>query len=461
MTAFSQSPAPSAGGSVHSAPAFRHASAGLVPAALRAAVLAVALGLAACTPAPPPQQDSQSAPASSPTAGPSSTPTFSAGAGSAADCPPLPATVPSNNPDRGNFSAADADTSALTRSDGGSTAVADADITKSGSSSNPEASAAAGLNAAVLVSGGSRLSLLNATVSSTGAGAGGVFSSGTGSLVELGSTTVRTDGASAPAVGAGDGGSVTGTDLTLSTDEGNASPIAAGGEGQISINRSTAVGEAAPAIYSAGDISVCAVAGTSRSAEAAVVEGTNTLISTRSELSGGTHGVHLLQGSDGGPAGGSLTLTGGSLNAGDGDAVLIEGVPATVSISQGSTVSADSGNLVSVTGGGSGTVEMTETELTGNLSAQQGSSLAVSLTANSSVTGTLANVGVTLDDTSRISLQADSAASSVAGALVSGGQVTNITGNGHTLTYDPSEPENAYLNGGTYALARGGTLTPG
>ncbi|MFA5111984.1 MAG: VPLPA-CTERM sorting domain-containing protein, partial [Desulfobaccales bacterium] len=46
------------------------------------------------------------------------------------------------------------------------------------------------------------------------------------------------------------------------------------------------------------------------------------------------------------------------------------------------------------------------------------------------------------------------------GALLDGDRVTNITGNGLDLYYDPLLSGNAYLNGGTYALSGGGYLAP-
>ena len=44
------------------------------------------------------------------------------------------------------------------------------------------------------------------------------------------------------------------------------------------------------------------------------------------------------------------------------------------------------------------------------------------------------------------------------GALISGGTITNIFGNGFDLYYDPTLAANAYLSGGTYMLAGGGEL---
>ncbi|MHC3470101.1 hypothetical protein ACYF6T_15450 [Streptomyces sp. 7R007] len=43
---------------------------------------------------------------------------------------------------------------------------------------------------------------------------------------------------------------------------------------------------------------------------------------------------------------------------------------------------------------------------------------------------------------------------------ISGDTVTDITGNGHTVTYDTALSANSALDGPTYALRGGGRLTP-
>ena len=43
---------------------------------------------------------------------------------------------------------------------------------------------------------------------------------------------------------------------------------------------------------------------------------------------------------------------------------------------------------------------------------------------------------------------------------ISGTSITNIYGNGHTVTYDKSLAANSALGGKTYTLNGGGTLTP-
>src|SRR5207237_3533074 len=40
------------------------------------------------------------------------------------------------------------------------------------------------------------------------------------------------------------------------------------------------------------------------------------------------------------------------------------------------------------------------------------------------------------------------------------GQIDSIIGNGSNIYYDLAQPENAYLQGQTYALSGGGSITP-
>jgi hypothetical protein len=46
------------------------------------------------------------------------------------------------------------------------------------------------------------------------------------------------------------------------------------------------------------------------------------------------------------------------------------------------------------------------------------------------------------------------------GARISGSSITNVTGNGHTVTYNSALPAATGLGGRTYSLAGGGTLRP-
>ncbi|MSR99178.1 hypothetical protein FYJ28_10130 [Arthrobacter sp. BL-252-APC-1A] len=422
---------------------------GRAAAALAAAGLLVGGGLTACT------QDSGTE---------SSSPSPTAESGSASqladECElPEPSATPS--PESGDFSAADPDKSALEVGSGQQRAVGASTISKSGDSSSTDSSSFSGLNAAVLISGGGSLAMNGTTVETAGSGANGVFATGTGSSASLQDVSVKTQGSFSHALDVTDGGSLTAVSPQLSTASDHSSVIATdrgGGDIQVSGGNATASGDLSAVIYSTGIISVCGLTGSSALAEAAVVEGANSVRTTSSDLTGGTHGAYLYSSTPGSTGGGTFTMSGGTLTAKDGNAVFVDGVSATINLSNAPKLDPGSGALISVSSNGSASASLQETVLEGQLTADAGSTLSVSLTANSRVTGTLSNVGLELDNTSMVELAADSSATSVQGALVTGNEITNITGNGHTLTYDPGADGNGYLNGQDYQLAGGGTL---
>lgn len=425
---------------------------------IRTAVLIASAGLLAGVVGCTPDSGSESSPSS---------PAPESGASSSSQLPdecelPEPSATPS--PENSDFSDSSPDSSALQVGSGEQRAVGASKITKSGDSSNTDSSSFTGLNAAVLVSGGGSLALNGTTVETTGAGANGIFATGTGSAVSLQDVKVKTDGSFAHALDVTDGGSITAVSPSLTTGQDHSSAIATdrgGGDIQVSGGRADAQGELSAVIYSTGMIDVCGLTGTSALAEAIVVEGANSVQATSSDLTGGTHGAYIYSSTPGGSGGGTLTVSGGTLTAQNGNAVYVDGVSATINLSNAAKLEPGSGNVLAVSNSGSASASLQETVLEGQLTADAGSSLSVSLTANSRITGTLDNVGVELDNTSTVELTADSSATSVAGALVTGNQITNITGNGHTLTYDPAAGGNSYLNGQDYELAGGGTLRAG
>ncbi len=415
---------------------------------LCAAGFLAAAGLSGCT------QGSDSQPEQSTTAA-------SPSASQLADECELPAPSATPSPENSSFSAADPDSSALQVGRGEQRAVGASTITKSGDSSSTDSSSFTGLNAAVLVTGGGSLALNGTTVETSGTGANGIFATGTGSAATMQDVTVKTDGSFAHALDVTDGGSITAVSADLTTAQDHSSAIATdrgGGDIQVTGGTARTEGGLSAVIYSTGIIDVCGLTGSSALAEAIVVEGANSVQASSSNLAGGTHGAYIYSSTPGGSGGGTLTLSGGTLTAQNGNAVLVDGVSATINLSNAAKLDPGSGSVLSVTNNGSASASLTETELEGQLTADPGSSLDLSLTANSKITGTLSNVGVELDNTSTVDLTADSSATSVTGALVTGSEITNITGNGHTLTYDPLAEGNGYLNGQDYDLAGGGTL---
>jgi hypothetical protein len=98
--------------------------------------------------------------------------------------------------------------------------------------------------------------------------------------------------------------------------------------------------------------------------------------------------------------------------------------------------------------------------LTGDFATDVISSIALSLNDQSVLTGaTTPNVDVDMDASSQWVLTGDTNVGKLTDAAISGDSVPNITGNGHTLTYD--HRHNPQLANKTYALAGGGQLVPG
>jgi len=79
--------------------------------------------------------------------------------------------------------------------------------------------------------------------------------------------------------------------------------------------------------------------------------------------------------------------------------------------------------------------------------------------SNSTLTGTVKGAAMTLDKSSKWNVTGDSVLTSLSDSGgISGNNITNIYGNGHTVYYDKKLVENNDLKGKTYNLAKGGKL---
>jgi hypothetical protein len=103
--------------------------------------------------------------------------------------------------------------------------------------------------------------------------------------------------------------------------------------------------------------------------------------------------------------------------------------------------------------------------LNGDMTADEISTITATLQNSSALTGTInaakmaKAINLTLDASSTWSVTADSTLTCLSDADgISGTTITNITGNGHTVTYDASAC--SALGGKTYTLNGGGELKP-
>ena len=382
------------------------------------------------------------------------------------------------------YTGSKADESAILVTASGTLTAGNITVTKTGDTTSSDESSFYGLNAGILVQSGSTATVSDSTITTKAAGANGAFATGTGSTLTLKNVTIDAEGDGAHAIMATQGATITATNVNMNTTLAHSGAIATdrgGGTVTVTGGTTTTSGQDSPAIYSTGNITVTGATLSATGAEAAVIEGGNTITLTDSSLTSskaGKWGVMIYQSMSGDAAGtkGTFTMTGGTLGltAADGPlfyvtnstgVVTLKGV--NVSVGSGILIKAAAGNWGSSGSNGGNVVFTADGEtLKGDVTADNISTIALTLQNGSSLTGaidgakTAKSVAVTLDATSTWTVTADSHLTSLTGAVISGTSIANITGNGHTVTYDASNSANSALGGKTYTLAGGGTLQP-
>jgi len=382
-----------------------------------------------------------------------------------------------------SFCADETDESAVNVSNSGVLTLANSTITSSGNTSSQDNSSFYGLNAVVLASSASSITLSDCTVSSTGTGANGVFATGAGSAVSLNNVTINAIAQGGHAVMATQGGVLTMNDVRMTTAGANSGAIATDrGGGTITANGGTVTttGPDSPGIYSTGAITVNGASISATGAEAAVIEGSNSIVLNGTSLTSSKDnkwGVMIYQSMSGDASGsqGTFVMNGGSLSLTPASGPLFYVTNATGQIAlKGVTASVGSGVLLRAAAGNWGTrganggaalVTADGQILSGNLVADSISSIALTLQNGSSLNGAIdaddsaKSVSLTMDATSSWNVTADSHLTCLADpGGISGSTVTNITGNGHFVYYRASAC--SALGGQTYSLKNGGYLLP-
>ncbi len=382
------------------------------------------------------------------------------------------------------YTASKGDESAIYLDGGGVLTLTGATITTSGDTSSADDSSFHGLNAAVLATGGSTINLSGSTIATTGAGANGAFATEAGSTVNLANVTIKATGDGGHAVMATNGGVMALTEVDMDTAGAHAGAIATdrgGGTITVSGGAVTTSGQDSPGIYSTGDISVADATISATGAESAVIEGANSITLVDTDLSSSLAdkwGVMIYQSMSGDAEGaqGVFTMTGGSLanTAKTGPLFYVNNSTGVITL-KGVDVTAASGVLVDASAnsrwgaagsnGGRAVLTAVGQTLIGDLTADAISTITATLQNGSTLTGAIdaagaaQEVNLTLDASSTWTVTADSHLTCLSDPDgISGGAVTNIIGNGHTVTYDASACP--ALDAKTYTLSGGGELKP-
>jgi hypothetical protein len=220
------------------------------------------------------------------------------------------------------FTATNTDQSGVYVMNGGDLNLSNSTIATSGNTSSSDYSSFYGLNAGVLAAGGSLFTLSDSSISTTGTGANGAFATGTGSSITLTNVTIQATADGGHGMMATNGGSLTLANVDMTTSGAHSAPIATDrGGGTITISGGTVTtsGQDSPGLYSTGKLVVSGSKIKAIGAEAAVIEGSNSIDLTDVTLSSSVAdkwGIMIYQSMSGDAQGteGHFTMTGGSLS---------------------------------------------------------------------------------------------------------------------------------------------------
>ena len=384
--------------------------------------------------------------------------------------------------DSQSFTAGDPDQSAIYVSNSGRLTLTNATITTSGSTTSLYNSGLHGLNAAVLAAGGSRITMTDSSIASSGAGAGGVFVSDASSAATLTNVTVQTGANAAPGVVAANGASLTLTTVDITTTGDNSGAIAGGqGGGKVDVTGGAAItsGQNSPDLYATGAMTVTRSTLSATASEAAVIDGPGSIALTKTSLFSNhkNWGVLIYQSTPAGGQGakGAFSMDGGSLSYGftgyplffvTNTTAVINLKGAILSSASKILLQAGAGNWgASGSNGGSVVFTADSQDLTGDFVADNLSSISLTLQKDATLTGaintahTAKSILLSMDATTTWDVTGDSTLT----CLEDPGEiydtaVANINGHGHTVYYDAGACPR--LLGRTIPLPTGGSLQP-
>lgn len=293
----------------------------------------------------------------------------------------------------------------------GEVTLSGAIVSKTGSASGDNADFY-GVNAAVLATSGSTLTIADTTVTSDGAHANGIFSYGSGTTVNVSDTKIVTTGNNSGGLMTTGGATLNATNVSAATSGNSSAAIRSdrgGGTVNVSGGDFSTAGVGSPAIYSTADITVSDATLSATNSEAVVIEGGNSVTLENVQITGSNAtlngqstqktNVLIYQSMSGDASEGSSTFTmnGGAMTAVTGSMFHVTNVTTTITLedvdftyAEDSSVfldaSADSWGT-SGKNGGNVTLNLRNQEITGAILSDEVSS--VTLTMDSDSTWTL------------------------------------------------------------------------
>ena len=375
----------------------------------------------------------------------------------------------------GVYASTDSDVSALIVDTGDAVTLENPTVTKTGDSNGGDSCNFYGLNAAVLVMGGSTTTITGGTVTSDASGANGVFcyggngaqngGEGDGTTLYISDTTIATTGDGSGGIMTTGGGVTYASNLTVETSGRSSAAIRTdrgGGTVVVDGGSYTSNGLGSPAIYSTADITVSNATLTSNLSEGVCIEGLNSITlndcdmtANNTQMNGNAtflDTIMIYQSMSGDADSGTsfFTMNGGSLTSKSGHMFHVTNTSAVITLSGVTLVNEDEDDvLISVCddgwNGGNNTavVNASAQALSGAILVGDNATLTLNLTDGSAlegyVSGEITNakgetvstevgsVSVSLDETSTWTLTGDSSITEFSG------DPANVHANGYTL----------------------------
>ena len=374
----------------------------------------------------------------------------------------------------GSYVSDTADESALIVNTADAVTISNPTVTKTGNSDGGDNCNFYGLNAGLLVMGGSATTITGGTIETSASGANGVFSyggnggrngaEGDGTTVIISDTVITTTGDGSGGIMTTGGGVTYASNLTVNTSGRSSAAIRTdrgGGTVVVDGGSYTTNGLGSPAIYSTADITVKNAALVSNLSEGVCIEGKNSITLENCDLTASntqcngnatfldTIMIHQSMSGDADSGTSAFTMTGGSLTSLSGHMFHVTNTHAVITLSGVELANEGSDVLLSVCDdgwNGAGNIaeliadgqKLSGTILVGDnaeftLTLQNGSSFEGTFSGEivnakeSVVSADIGTVSVILDSTSTWTLTADTSITSFEG------DPANVIGNGYTL----------------------------
>ena len=231
-------------------------------------------------------------------------------------------TISKSNQD---ISASQQNESVIKITDSGVYTLTNSNVSSTGNTSSMDEASFYGLNAAILAASGSKITLSDIKITTTGSGANGVFATGTNSTINLANVTISCSNTGAHGVDATIGGILNLNNVNITTKGDGASAAIATDRGGGKINviggNVTTYGTKSPPIYSTGEITITGATMQATNSEAVVIEGKNSVTLTDTTISGAKNwGVMIYQSMSGDASigTGNFSMNGGTLTSENG-----------------------------------------------------------------------------------------------------------------------------------------------